>query len=308
MVHYLQYQLATPGLDYRLGAVNSICVITKIVGGLVEAGFPYGSSVCWIRRMAFQQRLILYIECISKHVAETIDQIVQSHHVLSEAQLDSCLTQAETMLGETISLDKVRFYQVMAELLSRGMTSLPNDPAAIVDPALDRSFRYDWISSRRDYRSFRLQMIYLRVVQPGLTDRLILPVVRMMINDQLDLLTRSFGASYNYSSVMDYGDDNLTLHYRYLTRRQLSRCQFRHRLEQLLSQLTVSERDCDYFRRSIQVGMRYFSPVDVYSSSGLLTGADDLVKNINVENINRTLRRLRLRAIDYLEATEADYA
>ena len=308
MVHYLQYQLATPGLDYRLGAVNSICVITKIVGGLVEAGFPYGSSVCWIRRMAFQQRLILYIECISKHVAETIDQIVQSHHVLSETQLDSCLTQAETMLGETISLDKVRFYQVMAELLSRGMTSLPNDPAAIVDPALDRSFRYDWISSRRDYRSFRLQMIYLRVVQPGLTDRLILPVVRMMINDQLDLLTRSFGASYNYSSVMDYGDDNLTLHYRYLTRRQLSRCQFRHRLEQLLSQLTVSERDCDYFRRSIQVGMRYFSPVDVYSSSGLLTGADDLVKNINVENINRTLRRLRLRAIDYLEATEADYA
>ena len=54
--------------------------------------------------------------------------------------------------------------------------------------------------------------------------------------------------------------------------------------------------------------MRYFSPVDVYSSSGVLTGVDDLVKNINVENINRTLRRLRLRAIDYLEATEADYA
>lgn len=308
MVHYLQYQLATPGLDYRLGAVNSICVTTKIVGGLTEAGFPYGSSVCWIRRMAFQQRLILYIECISKHVAETIDQIVQSHHVLSEAQLDSCLTQAEAMLGETIYLDKVRFYQVMAELLSRGMTSLPNDPGAIADPALDRSFRYDWISSRRDYRSFRLQMIYLRAVQPGLTDRLILPVVRMMINDQLDRLTRSFGANYNYSSVMDYGDDYLTLHYRYLTRYQLSRRQFRHRLEQLLSQLTVSERDCDFFRRSIQVGMRYFSPVDVYSSSGVLTGADDLVKNINVENINRTLRRLRLRAIDYLEATEADYA
>lgn len=308
MVHYLQYQLATPGLDYRLGAVNSICVTTKIVGGLVEAGFPYGSSVCWIRRMAFQQRLILYIECISKHVAETIDQIVQSHHVLSEAQLDSCLTQAEAMLGETIYLDKVRFYQVMAELLSRGMASLPNDPGTIADPALDRSFRYDWIGSRRDYRSFRLQMIYLRVVQPGLTDRLILPVVRMMINDQLDRLTRSFGANYNYNSVMDYGDDYLTLHYRYLTRYQLSRRQFRHRLEQLLSQLTVSERDCDFFRRSIQVGMRYFSPVDVYSSSGVLTGADDLVKNINVENINRTLRRLRLRAIDYLEATEADYA
>lgn len=308
MIYRLQYQLATPGLDYRLGAINSICVATKIIDGLAEAGCPYGSSVCWIRRMAFQQRLILYIECISKHVAETIDQIVQSHHVLSEAQLDSCLTQAEAMLGETIYLDKVRFYRVMAELLSRGMTSLPNDPGAIADPALDRSFRYDWISSRRDYRSFRLQMIYLRVVQPGLTDRLILPVVRMMINDQLNLLTRSFGANYNYNSVMDYGDDYLTLHYRYLTRYQLSRRQFRHRLEQLLNQLTVSERDCDFFRRSIQVGMRYFSPVDVYSSSGVLTGADDLVKNINVENINRTLRRLRLRAIDYLEATEADYA
>ena len=308
MVYYLQYQLATPGLDYRLGAVNSICVTTKIIDGLAEAGFPYSSSVCWIRRMAFQQRLILYIECISKHVAETIDQIVQSHHVLSEAQLDSCLAQAEAMLGETICLDVVRFYQVMTELLSRGMTSLPNDPGVIADPTLDRSFRYDWISSRRDYRSFRLQMIYLQVVRPGLTDRLILPVVRMMINDQLDRLTRSFGANYNYNSVMDYGDDYLTLHYRYLTRYQLSRRQFRHRLEQLLSQLTVSERDCDFFRRSIQVGMRYFSPVDVYSSSGVLAGADDLVKNINVENINRTLRRLRLRAIDYLEATEADYA
>ena len=308
MVYYLQYQLATPGLDYRLGAVNSICVTTKIIDGLAEAGFPYSSSVCWVRRMAFQQRLILYIECISKHVAETIDQIVQSHHVLSEAQLDRCLAQAEAMLGETICLDVVRFYQVMTELLSRGMTSLPNDPGVIADPTLDRSFRYDWISSRRDYRSFRLQMIYLQVVRPGLTDRLILPVVRMIINDQLDRLTRSFGASYNYSSVMDYGDDNLTLHYRYLTRRQLSRCQFRHQLEQLLSQLTVSERDCDYFRRSIQVGMRYFSPADIYSSSGVLAGVDDLVKNINVENINRTLRRLRLRAIDYLEVTEADYA
>ena len=308
MIYRLQYQLATPGLDYRLGAVNSICVATKIIDGLAEAGFPYGSSVCWIRRRAFQQRLILYIECISAQVAEAVDRIVQSHRVFSELQLVNCLAQAEAVLGETIRLDKARFYQTMAELLRKKPVPLPNDPAAIVDPALDRSFRYDWISSRRDYRSFRLQMIYLRVVQPGLTDRLILPVVRMMINDQLDLLTRSFGASYNYSSVMDYGDDNLTLHYRYLTRRQLSRCQFRHQLEQLLSQLTVSERDCDYFRRSIQVGMRYFSPVDVYSSSGLFTGADDLVKNINVENINRTLRRLRLRAIDYLEATEADYA
>ncbi len=308
MVHYLQYQLATPGLDYRLGAVNSICVTTKIIDGLAEAGFPYSSSVCWIRRMAFQQRLILYIECISKHVAETIDQIVQSHHVLSEAQLDSCLTQAEAMLGETIYLDKVRFYQVMAELLSRGMTSLPNDPGAIADPALDRSFRYDWISSRRDPRSFRLQMIYLRLVKPDLTDRLVLPIIRMAVNDRLDRLTWSIGSRYDYSSVIDHGDDDLALHYRYLVKRQVGRRQFWHRLEQLLSQLTVSERDCDFFRRSIQVGMRYFSPVDVYSSSGVLTGADDLVKNINVENINRTLRRLRLRAIDYLEATEADYA
>ncbi len=308
MVHYLQYQLATPGLDYRLGVVNSICMATKIIDGLAEAGFPYSSSVCWIRRMAFQQRLILYIECISKHVAETIDQIVQSHHVLSEAQLDNRLAQTEAVLGETIRLDKARFYQTMAELLRKKPVPLPSDPAAIVDPELAEPFRYDWASSRRDSRSFRLQMIYLRLVKPDLTDRLVLPIVRMVINDQLDLLTRSFGASYNYSSVMDYGDDNLTLHYRYLTRSQLSRCQFRHQLEQLLSQLTVSERDCDYFRRSIQVGMRYFSPVDVYSSSGLLTGADDLVKNINVENINRTLRRLRLRAIDYLEATEADYA
>lgn len=308
MVYYLQYQLATPGLDYRLGAVNSICVATKIIDGLAEAGFPYSSSVCWIRRRAFQQRLILYIECISAQAAEAVDRIVQSHSVFSELQLDNCLAQTEAVLGETIRLDKARFYQTMAELLRKKPVPLPNDPAAIVDPALDRSFRYDWISSRRDYRSFRLQMIYLRVVQPGLTDRLILPVVRMMINDQLDRLARSFGANYNYNSVMDYGDDYLTLHYRYLTRYQLSRRQFRHRLEQLLSQLTVSERDCDFFRRSIQVGMRYFSPVDVYSSSGVLTGADDLVKNINVENINRTLRRLRLRVVDYLEATEADYA
>lgn len=308
MVHYLQYQLATPGLDYRLGAVNSICVATKIIDGLAEAGFPYGSSVCWIRRAVFQQRLILHIECISAQVAEAVDRIVQSHRVFSELQLDNCLAQAEAVLGETICLDKARFYQTMAELLRKKPVSLPSDPEAIVDPELAEPFRYDWVCSRHDLRAFRLQMIYLRVVQPGLTDRLILPVVRMMINDQLDLLTRSFGANYNYNSVMDYGDDYLTLHYRYLTRYQLSRRQFRHRLEQLLSQLTVSERDCDFFRRSIQVGMRYFSPVDVYSSSGVLTGADDLVKNINVENINRTLRRLRLRAIDYLEATEADYA
>lgn len=308
MVHYLQYQLATPGLDYRLGVVNGVCVEVRILEDLAEAGWLYGSSVCWIRRTVFLQRLILHIECTSSRAAEIIDQTVRLLRLPSEAQLDSCLAQAEATLGETIRLDKVRFYQVMTELLSRGMTSLPNDPGAIADPTLDQSFRYDWISSRRDHRSFRLQMIYLQVVRPGLTDRLILPVVRMIINDQLDRLTRSFGASYNYSSVMDYGDDNLTLHYRYLTRRQLSRCQFRHQLEQLLSQLTVSERDCDYFRRSIQVGMRYFSPVDIYSSSGVLAGVDDLVKNINVENINRTLRRLRLRAIDYLEVTEADYA
>ena len=308
MVHYLQYQLATPGLDYRLGVVNGVCVEVRILEDLAEAGWLYGSSVCWIRRTVFLQRLILHIECTSSRAAEIIDQTVRLLRLPSEAQLDSCLAQAEATLGETIRLDKVRFYQVMTELLSRGMTSLPNDPGAIADPTLDQSFRYDWISSRRDHRSFRLQMIYLQVVRPGLTDRLILPVVRMIINDQLDRLTRSFGASYNYSSVMDYGDDNLTLHYRYLTRRQLSRCQFRHQLEQLLSQLTVSERDCDYFRRSIQVGMRYFSPADIYSSSGVLAGVDDLVKNINVENINRTLRRLRLRAIDYLEVTEADYA
>lgn len=308
MVHYLQYQLATPGLDYRLGVVNGVCVEVRILEDLAEAGWLYGSSVCWIRRTVFLQRLILHIECTSSRAAEIIDQTVRLLRLPSEAQLDRCLAQAEAMLGETICLDVVRFYQVMTELLSRGMTSLPNDPGVIADPTLDRSFRYDWISSRRDHRSFRLQMIYLQVVRPGLTDRLILPVVRMIINDQLDRLTRSFGASYNYSSVMDYGDDNLTLHYRYLTRRQLSRCQFRHQLEQLLSQLTVSERDCDYFRRSIQVGMRYFSPADIYSSSGVLAGVDDLVKNINVENINRTLRRLRLRAIDYLEVTEADYA
>ena len=308
MVYYLQYQLATPGLDYRLGAVNSICVATKIIDGLAEAGFPYSSSVCWIRRRAFQQRLILYIECISAQVAEAVDRIVQSHHVLSEAQLDNRLAQTEAVLGETIRLDKARFYQTMAELLRKKPVPLPSDPAAIVDPELAEPFRYDWVCSRHDLRAFRLQMIYLRLVKPDLTDRLVLPIIRMAVNDRLDRLAWSFGAGYDYDSVIDHGDDNLTLHYRYLTRRQLSRCQFRHQLEQLLSQLTVSERDCDYFRRSIQVGMRYFSPVDIYSSSGVLAGVDDLVKNINVENINRTLRRLRLRAIDYLEVTEADYA
>lgn len=308
MVYYLQYQLATPGLDYRLGAVNSICVATKIIDGLAEAGFPYSSSVCWIRRRAFQQRLILYIECISAQVAEAVDRIVQSHHVLSEAQLDNRLAQTEAVLGETIRLDKARFYQTMAELLRKKPVPLPSDPAAIVDPELAEPFRYDWVCSRHDLRAFRLQMIYLRLVKPDLTDRLVLPIIRMAVNDRLDRLAWSFGAGYDYDSVIDHGDDNLTLHYRYLTRRQFGRCQFRYRLEQLLSQLTVSERDCDYFRRSIQVGMRCFSPADIYSSSGVLAGVDDLVKNINVENINRTLRRLRLGAIDYLEVTEADYA
>ena len=308
MVHYLQYQLATPGLDYRLGAVNSICVTTKIVGGLAEAGFPYGSSVCWIRRMAFQQRLILYIECISKHVAETIDQIVQSHHVLSEVQLDSCLTQAEAMLGETIYLDKVRFYQVMAELLSRGMTSLPNDPGAIADPALDRSFRYDWISSRRDYRSFRLQMIYLRLVKPDLTDRLVLPIIRMAVNDRLDRLAWSFGAGYDYDSVIDHGDDDLALHYRYLVKRQVGRRYFRYQLRQILDQLVMNGQDCDCFQKSIQVGLHYLSPLDLYSGSGVLAGTDDLIKAISVDNMNQTLRKLKLQSVDYLEAAEADYA
>ena len=308
MVYYLQYQLATPGLDYRLGAVNSICVTTKIVGGLTEAGFPYGSSVCWIRRMAFQQRLILYIECISKHVAETIDQIVQSHHVLSEAQLDSCLTQAEAMLGETIYLDKVRFYQVMAELLSRGMTSLPNDPGAIADPALDRSFRYDWISSRRDPRSFRLQMIYLRLVKPDFTDRLVLPIIRMAVNDRLDRLAWSFGAGYDYDSVIDHGDDDLALHYRYLVKRQVGRRYFRYQLRQILDQLVMNGQDCDCFQKSIEVGLHYLSPLDLYSGSGVLAGTDDLIKAISVDNMNQTLRKLKLQSVDYLEAAEADYA
>ena len=308
MIYRLQYQLATPGLDYRLGAVNSICVATKIIDGLAEAGFPYGSSVCWIRRAVFQQRLILHIECTSAQVAEAVDRIVQSHHVLSEAQLDSCLTQAEAMLGETIYLDKVRFYQVMAELLSRGMTSLPNDPGAIADPALDRSFRYDWISSRRDPRSFRLQMIYLRLVKPDLTDRLVLPIIRMAVNDRLDRLTWSIGSRYDYSSVIDHGDDDLALHYRYLVERQVGRRQFRYQLRQMLDQLVMNEQDCDCFRKSIRVGLHYFSPLDLYSGSGVLAGTDDLIKAISVDNMNRTLRKLRLQSVDYLEVAEADYA
>lgn len=308
MVHYLQYQLATPGLDYRLGAVNSICVTTKIVGGLAEAGFPYGSSVCWIRRMAFQQRLILYIECISAQVAEAVDRIVQSHRVFSELQLDNCLAQTEAVLGETIRLDKARFYQTMAELLRKKPVPLPSDPAAIVDPALDRSFRYDWISSRRDPRSFRLQMIYLRLVKPDLTDRLVLPIIRMAVNDRLDRLTWSIGSRYDYSSVIDHGDDDLALHYRYLVKRQVSRRQFRYQLRQILDQLVMNGQDCDCFQKSIQVGLHYLSPLDLYSGSGVLAGTDDLIKAINVDNMNQTLRKLKLQSVDYLEVAEADYA
>lgn len=308
MVHYLQYQLATPGLDYRLGAVNSICVTTRIVGGLAEAGFPYGSSVCWIRRMAFQQRLILYIECISAQVAEAVDRIVQSHHVLSEAQLDNRLAQTEAVLGETIRLDKARFYQTMAELLRKKPVPLPSDPAAIVDPALDRSFRYDWISSRRDPRSFRLQMIYLRLVKPDLTDRLVLPIIRMAVNDRLDRLAWSFGASYDYDSVIDHGDDDLALHYRYLVKRQVGRRYFRYQLRQILDQLVMNGQDCDCFQKSIQVGLHYLSPLDLYSGSGVLAGTDDLIKAISVDNMNQTLRKLKLQSVDYLEVAEADYA
>ena len=308
MIYRLQYQLATPGLDYRLGAVNSICVATKIIDGLAEAGFPYSSSVCWIRRMAFQQRLILYIECISAQVAEAVDRIVQSHRVFSELQLNNCLAQTEAVLGETIRLDKARFYQTMAELLRKKPVSLPSDPAAIVDPELAEPFCYDWVSSHRDPRSFRLQMIYLRLVQPDLTDRLVLPIIRMVVNDRLDRLTWSIGSRYDYSSVIDRGDDNLTLHYRYLVERQVGRRYFRHRLEQLLSQLTVGEQDCDCFRKSIRVGLHYFSPLDLYSGSGVLASTDDLIKAISVDNMNRALRKLRLQAVDYLEVAEADYA
>lgn len=308
MVHYLQYQLATPGLDYRLGAVNSICVATKIIDGLAEAGLPYSSSVCWIRRMAFQQRLILYIECISAQVAEAVDRIVQSRHVLSEAQLDNRLAQTEAVLGETIRLDKARFYQTMAELLRKKPVPLPSDPAAIVDPELAEPFRYDWVCSRHDLRAFRLQMIYLRLVKPDLTDRLVLPIVRMVINDQLDRLAWSFGAGYDYGSVIDHGDDDLTLHYRYLVERQVGRRQFRYQLRQMLDQLVMNEQDCDCFRKSIRVGLHYFSPLDLYSGSGVLAGTDDLIKAISVDNMNRTLRKLKLQSVDYLEVAEADYA
>ena len=308
MVHYLQYQLATPGLDYRLGAVNSICVTTKIVGGLAEAGFPYGSSVCWIRRMAFQQRLILYIKCISAQVAEAVDRIVQSHHVLSEAQLDNRLAQTEAVLGETIRLDKARFYQTMAELLRKKPVPLPSDPAAIVDPALAEPFRYDWVCSRHDLRAFRLQMIYLRLVKPDLTDRLVLPIIRMAVNDRLDRLAWSFGAGYDYDSVIDHGDDDLALHYRYLVKRQVGRRYFRYQLRQILDQLVMNGQDCDCFQKSIRVGLHYLSPLDLYSGSGVLAGTDDLIKAISVDNMNQTLRKLKLQSVDYLEVAEADYA
>ncbi len=308
MVHYLQYQLATPGLDYRLGAVNSICVTTKIIDGLAEAGFPYSSSVCWIRRMAFQQRLILYIECISAQVAEAVDRIVQSHHVLSEAQLDNRLTQTEAVLGETIRLDKARFYQTMAELLRKKPVPLPSDPAAIVDPELAEPFRYDWVCSRHDLRAFRLQMIYLRLVKPDLTDRLVLPIIRMAVNDRLDRLAWSFGAGYDYDSVIDHGDDDLALHYRYLVKRQVGRRYFRYQLRQILDQLVMNGQDCDCFQKSIQVGLHYLSPLDLYSGSGVLVGTDDLIKAISVDNMNQTLRKLKLQSVDYLEVAEADYA
>ena len=188
MIYRLQYQLATPGLDYRLGAVNSIYVATKIIDGLAEAGFPYGSSVCWIRRAVFQQRLILHIECISAQVAGIIDQIVSSSHPFSGEQLDNYLAQAEVKLGETIHLDRARFHQTMAELLSQKLAPLPSDPEAIIDPELAEPFRYDWVCSRHDLRAFRLQMIYLRLVKPDLTDRLVLPIIRMAVNDRLLIL------------------------------------------------------------------------------------------------------------------------
>lgn len=308
MIYRLQYQLATPGLDYRLGAVNSICVATKIIDGLAEAGFPYGSSVCWIRRAVFQQRLILHIECISAQVAGIIDQIVSSSHPFSGEQLDNYLAQAEVKLGETIHLDRARFHQTMAESLSRKLAPLPSNPEAIIDPELAEPFRYDWVSSRRNPRSFRLQMIYLRVVRPSLTDRLILPIVRMVINDQLDRLAWSFGASYDYDSVIDHGDDDLTLHYRYLAKRQVGRRQFRYQLRQMLDRLMISEQDCDCFRKSIRVGLHYFSPLDLYSGSGVLADTDDLIKAISIDNMNRTLRKLKLQSVDYLEVAEADYA
>lgn len=308
MIYRLQYQLATPGLDYRLGVVNSFFLMMKIADGLAEAGFPYSSSVCWIRRRAFQQRLILYIECISAQVAEAVDRIVQSHRVFSELQLDNCLAQAEAVLGETIHLDKARFYQTMAELLRKKPVPLSSNPEAIIDPELAEPFRYDWVCSRHDLRTFRLQMIYLRVVRPSLTDRLILPIVRMVINDQLDRLAWSFGAGYDYDSVIDHGDDDLTLHYRYLVKRQVGRRYFRYQLRRMLDRLMISEQDCDCFRRSIRVGMHHFSPLDVYSGGGVLAGTDDLIKVISVDSMNRTLRKLRLQAVNYLALTGDGYA
>lgn len=308
MIYRLQYQLATPGLDYRLGAVNSICVATKIIDGLAEAGFPYGSSVCWIRRAVFQQRLILHIECISAQVAGIIDQIVSSSHPFSGEQLDNYLAQAEVKLGETIHLDRARFHQTMAELLSQKLAPLPSNPEAIIDPELAEPFCYDWVSSRCDPRSFRLQMICLRLVQPDLTDRLVLPIVRMVINDQLDRLAWSFGAGYDYDSVIDHGDDDLTLHYRYLVKRQVGRRYFRYQLRQMLDQLVMNEQDCDCFRKSIRVGLHYFSPLDLYSGSGVLADTDDLIKAISIDNMNRALRKLKLQSVDYLEVAEADCA
>lgn len=308
MIYRLQYQLATPGLDYRLGAVNSICVATKIIDGLAEAGFPYGSSVCWIRRAVFQQRLILHIECISAQVAGIIDQIVSSSHPFSGEQLDNYLAQAEVKLGETIHLDRARFHQAMAELLSQKLAPLPSNPEAIIDPELAEPFCYDWVSSRRDPRSFRLQMIYLRLVKPDLTDRLVLPIIRMVVNDRLDRLTWSIGSRYDYSSVIDRGDDDLALHYRYLVKRQVGRRYFRYQLRQILDQLVMNEQDCNCFQKSIQVGLHYFSPLDLYSGSGVLASTDDLIKAISVDNMNRTLRKLKLQAVDYLEVAEADCA
>ena len=308
MIYRLQYQLATPGLDYRLGAVNSICVATKIIDGLAEAGFPYSSSVCWIRRMAFQQRLILYVECISAQVAEAVDRIVQSHRVFSELQLNNCLTQTEAVLGETIRLDKARFYQTMAELLRKKPVSLPSDPAAIVDPELAKPFRYDWVCSRHDLRAFRLQMIYLRLVKPDLTDRLVLPIIRMAVNDRLDRLAWSFGAGYDYDSVIDHGDDDLALHYRYLVNRQVGRRYFRYQLRRMLDQLVMNGQDCDCFQKSIRVGLHYLSPLDLYSGSGVMAGTDDLIKAISVDNMNQTLRKLKLQSVDYLEVAGGGYA
>lgn len=308
MVHYLQYQLATPGLDYRLGVVNGFFLMMKIADGLVEAGLPYGSSVCRIRRAVFQQRLILHIECISDQVAGIIDQIVSSPHPSSGEQLDNCLAQAEVKLGEVIHLDRARFHQTMAELLSRKLAPLPSNPEAIIDPELAEPFRYDWVCSRHDLRAFRLQMIYLRLVKPDLTDRLVLPIIRMAVNDRLDRLAWSFGAGYDYDSVIDHGDDDLALHYRYLVKRQVGRRYFRYQLRQILDQLVMNGQDCDCFQKSIQVGLHYLSPLDLYSGSGVLAGTDDLIKAISVDNMNQTLRKLKLQSVDYLEVAEADYA